>query len=313
VKDRLTIIFMGTPEFAVPHLEALHASPHRVLMVITQPDRPKGRGQKLTSSPVKRKALSLGYSLLQPQSMKTEDIAGTLTRCQADLFVVVAFGLLLPKTLLNIPPMGAVNVHASLLPRYRGPAPIQWAIINGEAETGITTMQMDPGLDTGPILLRANTPILPDDTLSSLHDRLAQIGADLLIKTLDALSRGDIRPVPQDHTAATYAPRLKKEDGHINWAGSSESIGRLIRAMNPWPGAFSFCDGKRLKIYKATPIHQPVSAPPGTVIQGFADELRVATGEGALNIEEIQEESGKRLPTKTFLCGWKISPGAQLS
>jgi methionyl-tRNA formyltransferase len=304
---------MGTPEFAVPHLEALHTSSHKVLLVVTQPDRPKSRGQKLTPSPVKKKALSLGYSLLQPESMKTEAIVDALTRCHADLFVVVAFGLLLPKALLGIPPMGAINVHASLLPRYRGPAPIQWAIINGEKETGVTTMQMDPGLDTGPILLSAKIAIHPDDTSSSLHDRLSQIGARLLIKTLNDLIDGRIQPTPQDQTAATYAPRLKKNDGHIDWSGSSDSISRWIRAMDPWPGAFAFCDGRRLKIYKARPVQRTFSETPGTVIQGFADELIVATGQGALSIEEIQEESGKHLPTRIFLCGCKIRPGTLLS
>jgi methionyl-tRNA formyltransferase len=304
---------MGTPEFAVRHLEALHASSHRVLLVITQPDRPKGRGQKLTPSPVKKKTLSLGYSLLQPSSLKTEAIFETLTRCEADLFVVVAFGLIVPRTLLALPPMGAINVHASLLPRYRGPAPIQWALINGEQETGVTTMQMDPGLDTGPILLTAKTPIYPDDNSASLHDRLAQIGAELLIKTLGEVAKGNIRAVPQDHAAATYAPRLKKEDGHINWQGSAESIARFTRAMDPWPGAFAFCGQKRLKIYKSRPVQRIVGEAPGTIMQGFADELIVATGKDALSIEEIQEESGKRLPIKTFLCGLKIRPGTLLS
>jgi methionyl-tRNA formyltransferase len=312
VKRPLRIIFMGTPEFAVPHLEALRASPHRVVLVITQPDRPKGRGRILTPSPVKKIAQNLGYPLLQPQSLKSESVVETIARCEADLIVVVAFGLLLPKMLLNMPPMGAINVHASLLPRYRGPAPIQWALLNGDSETGVTTMQMDPGLDTGPLLLSARTPIYPDDTSTSLHDRLARLGADLLIKTIAASITGDIRPIPQDPSAATRAPMLRKEDGQISWQASSDSIDRFIRAMNPWPGAFTTWAGKRLKVYKAKAVPRAVSHPPGTVIEGFADELVVATGEGALSIEEIQEESGKRLPVKAFLCGFKIRPGTLL-
>ncbi len=309
MKKSLNIVFMGTPNFAVPTLEALHQSQHRVILVVTQPDRPKGRGRKLVAPPVKESAHTYGYECLQPNRVSDPGFKETLERLQPDLFVVIALGHILPEELLQIPRLGAVNIHASLLPKYRGPAPVQWAIIKGEVETGVTTMLMDQGMDTGAILLTARTQIEPDDTTADLQDRLAEQGAGLLIETLSQLTAGTLTPQPQDHKQATYAPRLKKVDGRIQWKTSAKSIETFIRGMSPWPGAFTFAGEKRLKIFKADTIAATANAPPGTVIQGFPDELRIATGEGVLSILEIQGASGKRLSITDYLRGHSIAVG----
>lgn len=307
----MKIVFMGTPDFAVPTLTALHNSPHDVALVVTQPDRPKGRGRALIAPPVKEAAMTFGYPVIQPESVKTDDFEAQMKQSGADIFVVIAFGHLLSEKLLSIPEYGAINVHGSLLPKYRGSAPIQWAIINGEAETGVTTMLLDKGMDTGDILLIEKMPILPDDTSASLYDRLSVIGADLLIKTLDNFE--NIRPIPQDHGSATYAPMLKKEDGHIRWSMPAAKIETLIRGVTPWPGAFTFYTEKRLKIFKVSVIEKDSDLPPGTVIESFSDELRVATGKGLISIAEIQGESGKRLNIRDFLRGCPIAPGTVLT
>jgi methionyl-tRNA formyltransferase len=303
---------MGTPHFAVPALKALHKNNYTIPLVVTQPDRPKGRGRKRVSPPVKTEALKLNLSVIQPSSLKTEDFIDQIKHVQPDLFVVAAFGHILTQTLLQLPRIGAINIHASLLPKYRGPAPIQWAIINAERKTGVTTMLMDQGLDTGDILLMAEENILRQDTAATLHDRLAEIGADLLVKTLAQFSKNKITPTPQDHRQATYAPLLKKQDGHIDWQKPSEALEPFIRGVTPWPGAFTFHEGKRLKITKATPILKPISEPPGTVLKAFPDELRVATGKGILSILEIQGPSGKRLAIADFLRGYKLPQGTIL-
>lgn len=311
-KDRLNIIFMGTPDFSVPCLLALHNSRHNLSLVITQPDRPKGRGRKLALSPVKKKALKLGYEVYQPTTFKSAETQTRLIQTRADLMVVVAFGAILPQQVLDGTPMGAINVHASLLPRHRGAAPIHWAILKGDRETGVTTMQLDAGMDTGDMLLQAKTPILPDDTASSLHDRLAQMGAELLMDTIDGLIGNEITPAPQDHSAATYAAMLTKQSGEIDWDQPSEALDRFIRGMDPWPGAYTFCDDKRIKVFRTRPVPFPVSEPPGTVLQGFAHELLVATKDGALSILELQEASGKRLAVRDYLCGCCMAPGSRL-
>jgi len=303
---------MGTPDFAVPALKALHKSSHDVTLVITQPDRPKGRGRKVVSSPVKEAVKHLGYDIIQPAIFRGEAFEDHMSRLDPDIIVVVAFGQILPKNLLELPRIGAINIHASLLPKYRGPAPIQWAIINGEKETGVTTMFMDEGLDTGDILLSSKVKITPDDTSATLHDRLSVLGGDLLIKTLSALGTDDITPTPQDHTRATYSRLLKKKDGHINWQKPAESLDSFIRGMTPWPGAFTNHGEKRLKIFSAKPIYTDIHDKPGTVVKGFPDELRVATGKGALSIKEIQAESGKRLQIKAFLQGCRMPLGTVL-
>jgi len=313
MKKPCKIIFMGTPKFAVPALIALHNSRQDVVLVVTQPDRPRGRGRKVFPPPVKETAIKLGYEVLQPASIRTTEFIGRIEKCAPDFIVVVAFGHIIPENILKLPHFATVNLHASILPKYRGPAPIQWAVINGEKETGITTMLMDEGLDTGHILLFSKVQITPDDTAGTLHDRLADIGADLLINTLKAFETGDIHPIPQDHHQATYAPLLKKKDGRLNWKMSAGSLESFIRGMTPWPGAFTFHENKRLKIFKAKPISTQAPETPGTVIEGFPDELRVATGQGVLSVLEIQEASGKRLLTKDFLRGYLLPPGTILS
>jgi methionyl-tRNA formyltransferase len=306
------IIFMGTPEFAIPTLRAIHASNHHLSLVVTQPDRPKGRGRKVIPPPVKQTAIDLGYTVLQPASVKKKEFVEVVTRDKPDFLVVVAYGRILPKTILQLPKLGTINLHASLLPKYRGPAPIQWAIINGETLTGLTAMLMDEGLDTGDILLAAEEKIYPNDTSASLHDRLAELGANLLVDTLNRYSKGQIRPVPQDHNQASQAPLLKKSDGHIAWDAPAEKISAFIRGMTPWPGAFTFHEDKRFKIFNAKSVKADVSQAPGTVIKGFADELRVATAKGVLSVLEIQGASGKRLMIADFLRGYRMPPGTIL-
>ncbi|MGA9176854.1 MAG: methionyl-tRNA formyltransferase [Desulfobacterales bacterium] len=312
MKKKAEIIFMGTPQFAVPALKALHKNDQNIALVITQPDRPKGRGRKLTFSPVKETALNLGYSVIQPSSVRTAEFSNNIEKHAPGFIVVVAFGHIIPKNILTIPQIATINIHASLLPKYRGPAPIQWAIINEEKETGVTTMLMDEGMDTGDILLSSKLEIAPDDTSGTLHDRLADLGADLLIQTLKNFDTGNINPISQDHTQATYAPMLKKNDGRMNWKLPAESLEAFIRGMTPWPGAFTFHEKKRLKFFKARTIVMDADASPGTVIKGFPDELWISTGKGVLSVMEIQGESGKRLLIKDFLRGYQLPPGTHL-
>jgi methionyl-tRNA formyltransferase len=312
MKKKAGIIFMGTPQFAVPALKALHKNGQNIALVITQPDRPKGRGRKLTPSPVKETALNLGYSVIQPSSVRTAEFSNHIEKHAPGFIVVVAFGHIIPKNILTIPQIATINIHASLLPKYRGPAPIQWAIINEEKETGVTTMLMDEGMDTGDILLSSKLEIAPDDTSGTLHDRLADLGADLLIQTLKTFDTGNINPISQDHSQATYAPMLKKNDGRMNWELPAESLEAFIRGMTPWPGAFTFHEKKRLKFFKARTIVMDTDASPGTVIKGFPDELWISTGKGVLSVLEIQGESGKRLLIKEFLRGYQLPHGTHL-
>ena len=306
------IIFMGTPDFAVPALRELDRLGHKVVLTVTQPDRPKGRGKKTAFSPVKMAAIEMELPLLQPDSIKHPHLVDELSALQPDFIVVVAYGQILPQALLDIPVYATINIHASLLPKYRGAAPIQWAIINGETETGVCTMKMDAGLDTGDILMCEKTPIAFDDNSATLHDRLSQMGAAVLISTLENLAAGKIDFLPQDHAIATYAPLLKKSDGHIDWSKPAGELYNFIRGISPWPGAFTFHDGNRLKIVSARPIHSPVTDPAGTVVRSFPDELNVAAGDGLLSVIEIQGASGKRLPVKEFLKGYHIPPGSRL-
>ncbi len=304
---------MGTPDFAVPALKALYNSHHKILAVITQPDRPKGRGRKLTPSPVKKEALKCGYDIIQPDSVRTEEFINSIKRYQPDFIVVIAFGHILPQQILDFASKGAINVHASLLPQYRGPAPIQWAIIKGEEKTGVTTMKMDAGMDTGDILLTAETNIAKEDTAASLHDRLAQMGADLLLQTLNKLQSDGITPKAQDHGHATYAPMLSKNDGHIDWNKPARELEVFIRGVTPWPGAFTFFNNRRLKLFKTKPVNKEIAASPGTVLKTFPGELYIATGKGALSIIELQGASGKRLPIDVFLRGCEIPVGTILT
>jgi methionyl-tRNA formyltransferase len=313
MKKTHTIIFMGTPDFAVPSLNALHKHGQNIALVVTQPDRPRGRGRKVYPPAVKTTALDLELSVVQPDSIKTPDFEAQVAQIKPDFIVVVAFGNILSRQILGIPRIGTINIHASLLPKLRGPAPINWAIINGESRTGVTTMLMDEGLDTGDILLSAAETITSEDTAASLHDRLAMRGADLLLNTLEAYTAGSMHPVSQDHTQATYAPLLKKQDGRINWQQPADTIEPFIRGMTPWPGAFTFHGNNRLKIFNARPVAKSFEVPAGTVLPSFPDELEIATGKDALSILEILGPSGKRLQIKDFLRGYRLVPGTRLA
>ncbi len=306
------IVFMGTPDFSVPALAALHAAGYPIELVVTQPDRPRGRGQKLTPSPVKAEAVRLGLPVFQPKSIKGPEAVERIAAAAPAFIVVIAFGKVLPKSLLQIPAIGTVNVHASLLPKYRGAAPIHWAVVNGETETGVTTMLMDEGLDTGDILLAARTEIAASDTAGTVHDRLSAMGADLIVKTLKAMTAKDLTPTPQDDSRASFAPTLSKEDGRIDWNRSPGALDAFVRGMDPWPGAYTTLDGKRLRIYRLAPAHRSEDRPAGTVIEGFPDELRVAAGAGAVSILELQGESGRRMPAADFLRGNAVPVGKVL-
>jgi methionyl-tRNA formyltransferase len=283
-----------------------------LLAVVTNPDRPKGRRRRLGASPVKEKALAAGLLVLQPASVKESSFLERLTSLEPDLFVVVAYGKILSPDVLAIPRLGSMNVHASLLPKYRGAAPIQWAVINGEKTTGVTTMWMDEGMDTGDMLQKVVVPIAPDDTALTLHDILAKAGANLLMATLTALSSGSLSRTPQDHSKATLAPPLKKKDGLIEWSKDAQSLDCFVRGMYPWPGAFTILKGKRLKVLKVEALEKTTQAEPGTVLDGFPGDLDVATGSGILRLREVHLESGKRLPIREFLLGYPVSPGTRL-
>ncbi len=304
---------MGTPDFAVPSLKALTKNRFKIEMVVTQPDRPKGRGRKMVAPPIKNTAIDLDLKVIQPASIKTEDFSNTIKNLQPDLMVVVAYGHILPENILSLPRIGTINIHASLLPKYRGPAPIQWAIINREKQTGVTSMLLAKGVDTGDILLSSKEKIRPDDTAQSLHDRLAELGGELLIKTIEDLKENRIAPIPQDNALVSFAPLLEKKDGHIDWKLPADHIEAFIRGMNPWPGAFTFLGKNRFKIFKSKPALMAEKESPGTVIRGFDEELRVATGDQALSIIEIQGASGKRLHIKDYLRGKPVPPGSILS
>lgn len=297
----LNLIFAGTPEFAAIQLQALLGSRHRVIACYTQPDRPAGRGRKLTPSPVKALAQEHGIPVYQPVNFKNADDVAQLQALNADLMVVVAYGLILPKAVLDAPRLGCINVHASILPRWRGAAPIQRAIAAGDRETGVTLMQMDVGLDTGAMLLKVTTPIAADDTGGSLHDRLAQIGAPALLETLEQLAAGAAKPQAQDNSLATYAHKLTKEEAKLDWTRSAADLHNLIRAFNPWPVTHTELDGDTIRVWKAerqTGNHQ---AAPGTLLDVSRDGVTVATGDGLLRLTELQLPGGKCLPVAALL------------
>ncbi|SCY66227.1 methionyl-tRNA formyltransferase [Desulfoluna spongiiphila] len=307
-----SIIFMGTPDFAVNALRALHESGlFEIALVVSQPDRPKGRGRKLEPTPVKAYAQAMGYRVEQPETVKSEEFIRLAEEIAPDFFVVVAFGQILNQRLLDVPKVCPVNIHGSLLPRYRGSAPIQRAVMNGDAVTGVTTMVMDRGMDTGDMLLTVKTPIGPEDTAATLHDRLSELGGELIVKTLPGLLDGSVVPVPQDNEAATHAAMLSKAEGEIDWSAPARIIDCRLRGMTPWPGAFTFLDGKRLRIHKTQPLEMPATDAPGTVVTG-GSELVVATGEGLLRIVELQGANSKRMPAEAFLRGNPIEPGARM-
>ncbi len=306
----MRIIFMGTPEFACPTLRALIERGEQVVAVVTQPDRPKGRGQQTLPPPVKVLAERHGIPVLQPVKVRLPESIEEIRALEPDLIVVVAFGQILPKALLDIPKKGCINVHASLLPRYRGAAPLNWCIVNGETETGVTTMMMDVGLDTGDMLLKRATPIDPDEDTQSLHDRMSQLGAELLGETLERLAAGDLVPEKQDDSLTCYAPMMKKEDGLIDWSRDAQSIKNQVRGMTPWPGAYSTLDEKLLKVYRVQTGSG--SGAPGEIVSVGRDGVEVACGAGSLLIRELQLEGKKRLSAADFLAGYKLQPGAIL-
>jgi methionyl-tRNA formyltransferase len=294
---------MGTPGFAVPSLRALLDAEAPILLVITQPDKPKGRGRRVAAPPVKQLALERDLPVYQPKKVKSVEAVERIKALGPSCLVLVAYGQLLSAEILEIPPLGAVNVHASLLPKYRGPAPIHWALIQGETETGVTTMFMDAGMDTGDILLQRKAVIQPGETAGSLHDRLAEEGARVLVETLDLLKRGSLEPRVQDSSQATYAPMLAKEDGRVDWHEDAERICCRIRGLDPWPGSFTFWQGNRLKLFNCRALSISTQAEPGTVIAAAADGLQVAAGEGAVLIESVQLEGGRPLAVTDFLKG----------
>lgn len=303
---------MGTPDFAVPCLKALFEADEQVVSVYTQPDRPKGRGRKMTPPPVKEWALAHHLSVFQPTRFKEAEIVAQLADQKPDLLIVVAYGLILPQEVLDLPTWGAINVHASLLPKYRGAAPIQWAIINGEKESGVTTMRLDAGMDTGDMLLQDAEAIGENDTAQSLHDRLSLLGGKVLLRTLASLRQGTLWPQPQDSALATYAPPLKKEQGEIHWDLTALEIDRWIRGLAPWPGAFTFLHGKRVIIHRTAP--DPVEKPgiPGTICALEEGRIKVHTGQGILSILEVQLEGHRRLSSEEMVRGFSFRVGDRL-
>lgn len=306
---------MGTPDFAVPSLSALIKSKHKILSVITQPDRPSGRGKKLKMPPVKEVALEHNIQVLQPKKIREESFISSLKALKPDIIVVIAYGQILPKEILTIPEKGCVNVHASLLPAYRGAAPIHWAIIKGEKKTGITTMYMDEGLDTGDMILKDEVEIKEDMTAGELHDVLANLGAKTLLNTLDNIENDKIISIPQDHTMHTYAPMLDKNVGKIDWSQSADHIFNLIRGTNPWPGAFTELLGKKMKVWKAGIFddYKDVSGKPGEILQHIPHVgWIVKTGDGCIVISQIQMPNGKRMSVDAFVLGNQIQKGTIL-
>jgi methionyl-tRNA formyltransferase len=310
----LRIIFMGTAELSCASLEKIAADKNfQIIAVVTQPDKPKGRELKLTPSPVKVLAEKLQLPVLQPVKARDEKFISELRELKPDLMVVVAYGQILPQTILDLPKFGCLNVHTSLLPKYRGAAPIQWAIADGEPETGVTIMKMDAGLDTGPILSKRRTPILPADDSQILHDRLAQLGAALLVETIPDYVSGKISPQPQPVEGPTYAAKIKKEDGQIDWQLPAQKIWNRSRAFTPWPGAFTFLQTETklqlLKIWKVEVVEKSGGA--GEVLAADKNGIIVACGENSLRLLELQREGGKRLSVEQFLAGHPIKVGAR--
>lgn len=315
----MKLVFMGTPAFAAEALEAILRAGHEVSCVVTQPDKPKGRGKEMQASAVKECALRHGLPVFQPVKIKTPEAVARLKQYEADLYVVAAFGQILSGEILNLPRLGAVNIHASLLPKYRGAAPIQWAILMGETETGVTIMQMNEGLDTGDMLLKKKVRIEDTDTGESLHDKLSIAGAELIVEALPLLEQGKVTPAAQDDTQSCYARMLCKEMGRIDWSRPAVEIERQIRALNSWPSAYTSYHGKTLKIWEAwveqpdTPLSgQPETLLSGTVVAVTKDTVKVAAGSGLLCLTRVQLEGKKRMAVREFLLGCPVKPGERL-
>ena len=302
----MRIVFMGTPDFSVPVLEALLKAGHEIAGVVTQPDKPKGRGKAVLMTPVKEKALEHGLSVYQPLKARTPQFVEILKGLKPDVMVVVAFGQILTKEVLMIPPMGCVNVHASLLPKYRGAAPIQWAIIDGEKETGVTTMMMDEGIDTGDMLEKTVIPVADDETGDSLHAKLSEAGAKLIVSTLKKLQDGTAVRTPQSDEGTCYAKMLKKDMGDIDWTMDAAAIERLVRGLNSWPGTYTSWNGKTLKIWKEKAVDQEYEGACGEVVYKDKDTILVKTGNGCLSLLELQPQGKKRMAADAFLRGYPV-------
>ncbi|MFB3926657.1 MAG: methionyl-tRNA formyltransferase [Syntrophales bacterium] len=314
VAEKPRIIFMGTPEFAVPSLDALVQSGYPVIAVVTQPDRPKGRGRRNEPPPVKTAAEKYGLRVIQPESVRDSSFLEFFRRLAPDMVVLVAFGQILPAQIISYPPKGCINVHPSLLPRYRGAAPINWALIRGDKETGVTVIMMDEKVDSGDILIQENTMIAPEETFGQLRDRLAEMGARLLLRAIEAVVEGTVTGTPQDPSQATYAPRLKKEDGRIHWSTDFSSIVNLIRGLSPAPGAYTCIEGRQLKVFTASgEASERVDGPPGKVTGQSDRGLRIAAVNGYVYLQDVQLEGKKRMPIQDFLRGYKIEPGTVLT
>lgn len=303
----MRILFFGTPEFAVPSLRTLKEAGHDICAVVTRQDKPKGRGMKTAFSPVKEYALTQDIPIFQPETLKDHAITGLLEKYRPELIVVVAYGRILPGYVLDFPPKGCVNVHGSLLPAYRGAAPIQWAVVNGERETGVTTMYMDRGIDTGDIILQAKTPIGSEETAGELHDHIMEQGAKLLLLTIRLIEQNAAPRTKQDDTLATFAPMLSRESGKIDWTQPAQSIANQVRGMSPWPGACTFCRDFQIKILKAAAMNG--CGAPGSVLKADAGGVEVACGAGSLNILEMQPCGGKKMNAQAFCNGHEIKPG----
>jgi methionyl-tRNA formyltransferase len=320
--EGLRVVFFGTPRFAVPTLSALLDSRHDVVGVVTQPDRPRGRGQRVTAAPVKAIAVEQGLPVLQPATLRDGAITGDLRAWRPDVGVVAAYGQMIPNALLAVPRFGMINVHPSLLPKYRGAAPVHRAVIAGETETGVTIMRVAAKLDSGAMFARTTHPIGADQTSDELEEVLAAVGARLLVEVVDSLAAGTAHEEPQDEHLATYAPRLTKDEGLIDWTLPAARIHDRVRGLFPWPHAYSYVDGRRIIVWRVSPRPapstalgaSPVTAPPGTVVYAAGDELHVAAGDGrALALLELQSEGGRPLRTADFLRGHAVQPGARFS
>lgn len=305
----MRVVFMGSPDFAVPPLEALLAH-HEVALVVTQPDKPAGRGKRMAAPPVKTVAEAAGVPVIQPRSARRASVVEALRATGAELAVVVAYGKILPRAVLEAFPRGCINVHASLLPRYRGAAPIQWAVINGDAETGVTIMQLDEGMDTGPMLLKRTIPIAPGDTAGTLFERLAPLGAEALLAALDGLAAGTLVAEAQDPAAATHAPMLTKADGHVDWRQSARAVRDRIRGVDPWPGAVTALGDEPLKLFQPMVIEG--QGRPGEVLGVDGRGLLVACGQGAVAVGAVQAPGRRRMEARAFASGRAIPPGTLL-
>lgn len=305
----MKVIFMGTPELSTGTLKALVEAGHEVVLAVTQPDKPKGRGKEMQYTPVKETALACGIPVYQPKKIRDPECIGELKKYEADVMVVIAFGQILPKSILEMTPYGCINVHASLLPKYRGAAPIQWAVIDGEKVSGVTTMQMDEGLDTGDMLLKTEIILDEKETGGSLHDKIAEEGARLCVKTLAGLEAGGITPEKQGESPTKYARMLDKSLGNINWEDSAQKIERLIRGLNPWPSAYTDWNGKVMKLWQAEVCEETTEEAPGTVVRVERDAFFVQAGEGVLKITELQIPGKKRMDAGAFLRGYHIEKG----